>query len=167
LCIYALKRIAHCLDVAGRLSVFRSFILSHMKYCNIIWHFCGKTNTNTFNRENSDYTSDYETLLANSGFPSLRLDRQRNIVLQTFKIVQNMSPQFFTPLVDIRNTGRNFRDALTLQIPLYQTHRFLGVHSFAYQAPRLWNTLSPKLRNADDLMSFRAGVAEWQGLDHL
>ncbi len=168
-----LKRISYCLDTKGRLAVFRCFILSHMKYCNIIWHFCGKTKTKKLEKIQeralryvySDYNSDYGQLLASSGFPSLELDRQRNMAIQTFKIIHSTSPPFLSDLIHVRTSGRNFRGAVTLNVPSFQTYRF-GVHSFKYQAPKIWNSLPPCTRDLADLSGFRDDVRDWQGLSH-
>ena len=43
--IRVLKRLSYNLDQGSRMQIFRSFILSHFKYCSIVYHFCGKGNT--------------------------------------------------------------------------------------------------------------------------
>ena len=41
-----LKRIGHFLTVQGKLTIYKSFIMSNFNYCPLIWHFCSKANTN-------------------------------------------------------------------------------------------------------------------------
>ena len=43
--IRVLKRLSCNLDQVSRMQIFRSFILSHFKYCAIVYHFCSKGNT--------------------------------------------------------------------------------------------------------------------------
>ena len=45
--IRVLKRLSCNLDQGSRMQIFRSFILAHSKYCAIVYHFCGKGNTET------------------------------------------------------------------------------------------------------------------------
>ena len=42
----ALNRIKRYLDKDARLTLAKTSILSHFRYCPIIWHFCGKVNAN-------------------------------------------------------------------------------------------------------------------------
>ena len=44
--LFALNRIKHYLDKDARLTLAKTFILSHFRYCPIVWHFCGKVNAN-------------------------------------------------------------------------------------------------------------------------
>ena len=42
----ALSRVRRFLDVDSKLILVKTFILSHFRYCPIVWHFCGKLNAN-------------------------------------------------------------------------------------------------------------------------
>ena len=66
----ALNRIKCFLDKDARLTLAKTFILSHFRYCPIIWHFCGKVNAN----------------------------RLENIILEVFKSIRGINPPYLNDL---------------------------------------------------------------------
>ena len=82
-----LQRLSNCLDFGARMAIFRCFILSHFNYCNLVWHFCGATNTARLERLQcralkfvfQDWNSSYEDLLKKSS--CLHLNWQENVQL--------------------------------------------------------------------------------------
>ena len=38
-----LKRLSPFINCKDRMAIFRSFILYHLEFCSVVWHFCGKT----------------------------------------------------------------------------------------------------------------------------
>ena len=90
----ALKRLSPYISINHRIAIFRCFILCHFGFCGIVWHFCGVGNTKKMEKIQErglrfvygDYTSDYDSLLCKSKMPSLKLGRERNIAIQTYKI---------------------------------------------------------------------------------
>ena len=41
-----LRRIGHFLTVQGKLTIYKSFIMSNFNYCPLSWHFCSQASTN-------------------------------------------------------------------------------------------------------------------------
>ena len=48
-----------------------------------------------------DYTLDYDSLLCKSKLPSLKLGRERNIAIQTYKIKNNLAPTYLKELITL------------------------------------------------------------------
>ena len=98
----ALKRLSPYISVNHRMAIFRCFILCHLQFCSIMWHFCGVGNTKKIetNQERGlrfvygGYTSDYDSLLCKSKMPSLKLGREISIAIQTYKIKNNLAPTY-------------------------------------------------------------------------
>ena len=84
-----LQRLSGYLDFKARMAIFRCFILSHFNYCNLVWHFCGATNTAKLERLQhralkfvyQDWSSSYEDLLKKAKLPTLELSKIRSILL--------------------------------------------------------------------------------------
>ena len=105
-----LKRIGKHLCKLGKLNIYLSFILSNFNYCPLTWHFCGEANTKKIEKIQeralrfiySDYSSSYESLLIKSPLPSLRVRRLRTIALESFKILNNLSPVYLNDLLTFK-----------------------------------------------------------------
>ena len=90
-----------------------------------------------------DYTSDYDSLLCKSKMPSLKLGKERNITIQTYKIKIKLVPRYLKELIKpIQNSK--------FHLPLFKLTR-QGLNSFAYMAPKIRNTLPECTRNATSL----------------
>ena len=142
------------ISVNHRMAIFRCFILCHFQFCSIVWHFFGVGNTKKMGKIQErglrfvygDYTSDYDSLLCKSKMPSLKLWRERNIAIQTYKIKNNLAP---TNLKELITPIQNSK----FHLPLFISTKH-GLNSFAYMAPRIWNTLPECRRNATSVQNF-------------
>ena len=103
-----LQRLSRYLDTESKLIIVRCFILSHFKYCELVWHFCGSRNTKRLERIQyralkfvySDFDSSYEHLLAKANLPTLELSRKRSILIEVYKAVNSLSPPFICDLFE-------------------------------------------------------------------
>ena len=115
--VNVLKRIGKHLCRLGKLNIYHSFILSNFNYCPLTWHFCGEVNTKKIEKIQeralrftySDYSSSYESLLIKSQLPSLKVRRMRTIALESFIILNNLSPAYLNDLLTVKNHSYNFR----------------------------------------------------------
>ena len=93
----AISRISKFIDENCRISLYNAFIMSHFNYCNIVWHFCGVTNTMKIEKIRviyNDYTSSYDALLKKSGQSYLYISRIRSIATVTIKCIHQLNPEF-------------------------------------------------------------------------
>ena len=99
----------------------------------------------------SNHTASYESLLNKARLPSLEVGRQMNIAIQTFKILNDLSPTYLLELIEKRCRTRNLRNSENiLKIPLMKRVRH-GANSFCFLAPKIWNSLPEALRITRDL----------------
>ena len=68
-------------------------------------------------------TSDYNTLLTRSGFPSLRIRRLRIIAQELIKMYNKDGPTYLHNLVEIKEHSYNFRYSNTAKLPKPRTTR--------------------------------------------
>ena len=86
----ALNRIKRYLDKDARLTLAKIFILSYFHYCPIIWHFCGKVNTNTLENIQKrtlsialgNFHQDYDSLLSSANLTTLDIILKKCIILE-------------------------------------------------------------------------------------
>ena len=45
-----LRRIGRFLTKHGKLTIFKSFIMSNFNHCTLAWHFCNQASTNTMEK---------------------------------------------------------------------------------------------------------------------
>ena len=107
-----LKRIGKHLCKLGKLNIYYPFILSNFNYCPLTWHFCGEVNTKKIEKIQeralrfiySDYNSSYESLLVKYQLPSLKVRRLKSIALESFKILNNLTPVYLNDLLTFKKS---------------------------------------------------------------
>ena len=94
-----LQRLSSYIDEHYRMTIFRSFVL--INYCSLVWNFCCEAaHTSKMERIQfralkyiyNDVSTSYEELLARANLPTLELHRKREILVEVFKSVDNISP---------------------------------------------------------------------------
>ena len=137
------------------------------KYCPAIWHHCSVSNTQKLEKiqeralryVTNDYKSDYRSLLCQTSLPSLEEGRRQQIAIQTFKIVNNLSPPYLQDLITPCKCTRVLSNSVkTLEIPFYNRVRH-GTNSFSFLAPKIWNNLPEEIRTLSDLPSSRKAIS--------
>ena len=109
-----------------------------------------------------NYSLCYNNLLEKLNFPSLQVRRMRTMAVETFKIVNDLSPPVLSNLVVKRNSNINFRYTNILQIPQVRTTTY-GKNSFRYAAPSLWNSLPDHFRQCSSFSQFKNLMLSWNG----
>ena len=110
----------------GKLNIYHSFILSNFNYCPLTWHFCGEPNTKKIEKIQeralrfiySDFSSSYESLLIKSWLPSLKVRHLRTKALESFRILNNLSPVYIlNDLLTSKKNSYSFRYQKTVEVP--------------------------------------------------
>jgi hypothetical protein len=95
-----LKRLGPFLSKLNKLTIFYTFILNNFNFCPLAWHFCTVKNTKKIEKMQeralrlvcNDYNSTYLELVDKTKVPTLQVRRIRTMALETFKMINNMSP---------------------------------------------------------------------------
>ena len=147
--------------------------LSNFNYCPLAWHFCSESNFKKLERIQErtlrlvydDFESRSEDLLDKANIPSLHIKRLRSMALETFRILNGMSPSVLSDLVRIRDfTSYNFRSQNILQVPQVRTTKY-GKKSFKSAAAVLWNSLPDAFRQISSFDQFKVLISNWNGED--
>ena len=148
-----IKRLGPYLNRLNKLTIFHTFILSNFNFCPLAWHFCTEKNSKKIEKVQEralrfvyeDYNSSYDNLLKKAKVPSLQIRRMRTMALETFKIMNKLSPSCLHSLVHLRNSKYYFRYNNILDIPQVRTSRY-GKKTFKFAAATLWNSLPNHFR---------------------
>lgn len=168
--INILARLSKFLNQNTRLLIYKSFVRSNFNYCPLVWHFCSKQNTEKLEKLQhrslkivfEDYSSSYEFLLSKANMPTLHISRLRQLAIEVFKCLQNISPKYVQELIKVNSSYYSFRNNNTLEVPRVNTETY-GKKSFRYEATQVWNSLPNELRTETDYGEFRRLIQTWSG----
>ena len=147
--ISAIKRITYSVPYKTSLSVYNSFVQPHFDYCSSVWGSYSKTLSKKLQKlQNraarvitfSNYDRNTDELLRMVNW--VKLDRQRlvNKSIMTYKIVNNMVPEYLCSRFVFRS------DTLTYKLP--QPHTNYCKRRLSYSRVVLWNSLPLNIRQS-------------------
>ena len=144
----ALSRICRYLDTSARKLIYSSFILSCFSYCPLVWHFCGKQNSDKLEKINEralrilydDFTSCYDELLCRNNTTTILMSRLKIMTLEVFKCVKSLGPPCLTELFAIKPLEYDMRNPTKVIQPARRCTTF-GLRSVSYVGAKLWNAL--------------------------
>jgi hypothetical protein len=87
--------------------------------------------------------------------PSLQIRRMRTMALETFKIMNKLSPSCLHSLVHLRNSKYYFGYKNILNIPRVRISRY-GKATFKFAAAILWNSLPDHFRTENSFSQFKS-----------
>ena len=166
--INALKRIAKFINTDSRLKIYKAFIRAHFSYCPVVLGFCGKQNAAKLEKLQEralrfvycDYSTAYSELLCKANMLSLSMYRLRFMAIEVYKCVNDLNPTFLNNVFRLKHVNHNLRDRNLLVQPTFNTFTF-GYKSFSYYGAKLWNSLPPAIKDADNLYQFKMLLHKW------
>ena len=168
--INALSRLSNVLNVDTKMLILQSFILSHFMYCCIIWHFCSISDTKKIEKMQlkalrhiyKDYTSSYEMLREKCNRPMLLIERQRAMLLEVYKCIHELGPQYRHGMFSQKSRAYDYRDPSILTLPKYNTITH-GKKCFMYEGAKLWNSISNGIKTIENISEFKTLLKKWNG----
>ena len=94
---------------------------------------------------------------------TLQMIRIRKNAIETFKILNNLSPSYILDLVKFKNTNYSFTDQNLAELPRVNTEPY-GWKSFRYEAAHIWNSLPNELRTTTDFKELGRLTRAWKGI---
>ena len=158
----ALSRVRRFLDVDSKLIVVKTFILSHFRYCQIVWHFCSKLNANKLENIQKrslklalDHSNeDYGQLLAKANLSTLEVTRQKCILIEVYKSINNLNPVYLNDLFTRVNSVHFTRGSVMgLSVPSAMIVTYCS-HSIKHFGTILWNSLPFHFQTAENINTF-------------
>ena len=101
--LQVLKRHKHLISTCAKKRLYDAFLLSCLSYCPIIWHYCGKRNSDKLEWINesclrficNEYHSSYDKLLSNINRPSLYNRGIHDMLTLVYKSFHTDRKKFF------------------------------------------------------------------------
>ena len=159
--IGVLMRLKNLIPTEAKLQLYKAAILPHLTYCHLTWHFCKASDRRKLERVQErglrtvfkDKQSCYEELLTKANIPSLYNRRLQDIAIFMYKIKHKLLSERLCNLFQLDSGLYNLRKREFVQ-PRFSSVTY-GKHSLRYLGPKLWNDLTPRLRNLPSLKQFR------------
>jgi hypothetical protein len=168
--VNALRKLSSCLDEETRMIIYTSFIKSNFNYCPVVWHFCGITSSRKLENIQkralrfvyNDYISSYDQLLQKANMNTLYLCRLRSIAIETFKIMNNIGPNYLSDLLEEKSHEHDMRSKRNVTQPKVNSVSY-GINSFRYKGAKIWNSLPNNLKHCLTLEEFKMLIKTWYG----
>ena len=148
--LHALIRLRHFLGIEERKAAIQSYVLSNFNYCSLVWMLSSVKSLNKIENLQkrairftlSDYESSYDELLRLSGSCAINVRLKRNLYVEIYKTLNDLSPSFMRENFETRKTKRAIRKRykINLQIPRVNQASF-GTKSLRFYGPKIWNSL--------------------------
>ena len=154
-------RLKNQIHTEAKLQLYKAAILSHLTYCHLTWHFCKASDRRKLEgiQERGlraafqDKLSSYEKLLAKAGIPLLYNRRLQDNAVFMYKIKHKLLPQgLFNPFQ--LDSDSFYLRKQEFVIPRFSSVTY-GKHSLRYLGPKMWNDLTPRIRNLPSLKQFK------------
>jgi len=155
-------RLKNLIPTEAKLQLYKAAILPHLTYCHLTWHFCKASDKLERIQERGlravfkDKHSSYEKLLAKADIPSLYNRRLQDIAISMYKIEQKLLPQRLWNLFQL-DSGSYYLRKREFVLPRFSSVTY-GKHSLRYQGPKLWNDLTPRIRNLPSMKQFKSVI---------
>ena len=100
--------------------------------------------------------------LLKSGFDSFRIYAVKSLMIELFKILEGMTPDYLSELFVKADNPYDTRDKCKLIQPLKRTTTY-GLRSFQYYGAHVWNMLPINIKAAQSLHEFKSFIRSWPG----
>ena len=159
---HALQRIRRYLSVDKARLLANACIDSQFDYAPLIWMFAGETLINkickihhrTLQVVYDDFDKSYDELLELNRDLSIHQRHLRYLVVEVFKSIMHLNPQFMWSYFEEKPMPYNLRDGSKLVLPKTKSSRF-GINSLRFRRSLLWNTLPGSVKNCQSLNVFK------------
>ena len=169
--ITLLKQLSHYVPENVQKLFYQSYILPLIDYGSNSWGSTSKTNIERLNKLQkraarivlkADFTTPSAEMFQRLGCMPVTQRINYNKAVLTFKALNNLTPAYIsdllTPTAQVCNMNLRSSENGSLMLPKARTSFYSG--SFAFSAPKLWNTFPTSVRQASSLNTFKGVMKE-------
>ena len=111
----------------------------------------------------NDFISSYAILRSKAKRPLLYVERLRVLILEVFKAINKIGPQYMYDMFKVKCNTHNLRLENTLVIPKYNTIKY-GKQSISYQGCKVWNeAIDNNIRSIQSISLLKNAMKSWNG----
>ena len=168
--ISALARIAPFMSIEKRKVVMNAFFTTQFSYCPLVWMCHSRTNNSKINMLHerclriiyNDKQSSFTELLNKDSSVSIHIKNIQKLAIEMFKSYKGLSPPIMDNVFKLRTENPySLRQVSEFSRPIVKTV-YHGTESLSYLGPKIWDILPEKLRNMDNLESFKKEIKTWR-----
>ena len=147
----------------------KSFILSQLGYCPLVWMFHSKTLNNRINRLHEralrlaykDTSSNFQELLDKDASYTIHERNIKFLAVEMYKIQHGLAPLIMCEIFPIRKCSINLRSGNTFQNRNVKTV-YNGTNTVSFQGPKIWDSLPEQFKKAISLKEFKIKIKKWK-----
>ena len=151
-------------------TLYKSFILPHFDYSDVLWDNCTNILKDELEKLNLEAIrtilgavrgTSHQKLYQESGIISLKERRIRHKLVIFYKMVNGLVPRHLSCRLPSLVSDRNpyhFRNPLERDVPFYRNE--IARHSFVPSAAAEWNNLEDKIKQANSISQFKRMLAQ-------
>ena len=163
--IRALLRIRSYLSVKTAKFLCNAYILSNFNYCPLIWMRFDKTSNASIDKIHrraltvvyGKCNCSLSELLELSNSVTFHIRFIRRLMVEIFKSVHNLSPDFISELFVPKSSGYDLRRGHQLVLPPTNTVKF-GLHSLSFAGSLLWDRLPKDVKSTESVKTFESNI---------
>ena len=132
--------------------------------------FCGKTASNRINQLHkralrvlhNDYAATFEDLLEKSEEVTVHYSKLQKLTIEIYECTNYIGPAVLTEFYTTKEISYDLRIKNLLQIPKVKPSSY-GQSSLSFRGSILWNTLSDRIKSAQNIKRFKTIIRNWKG----
>ena len=168
--ISALARIAPFMSIEKRKVVVNALFTTQFSYCPLVWICHSRTKNSKINKLDerclriicNDKQSSFTELVSKNSSVSIHIKNIQKLAIEMFKSYKGLSPHIIDNVFKLRTENLySLRQVSEFSRPIVKTV-YHGTKSLSYLGPKIWDILPEKLRNMDDLESFKKEIKTWR-----
>ena len=171
--LHALTRCAQFMSADKRRLIFKTFIISQVNYCPLVWMVHTKQLNNRINSLHGkalrvtyqDRNSSFTELLNLDKSVSSHYRNIKYLLRKIYKVKMGLSPPIMSDIFSLsENSSYNLRCGVTVNGRNIRTSKF-GFETVGSIGAILWNGLPVELKNAESLKNFKQKIKLWSPND--
>ena len=108
----------------------------------------------------NDFKSSYTDLRKKANRPLMYVERQRCILLEVYKCLNQICPRYLRDMFEIKVMPYNLRNESIVIMPKYNFIKYVR-YSILYDGAALWNALDKRIVNAQSVADFKTMMQTW------
>ena len=136
-----LLRIRKYLDFTKTVTLYTAYILSHFKYCPIIWMFCSKASNSLIDKTHKralrvvhqNFNLSLEELFVNWNVVGIHIQNLRALMTEIFKALNGLGPDFLREIFKKKEMNYSLRQPNLLKLPT-TFHYNHGIYGITFRA---------------------------------
>ena len=170
--IWLLSKIKRFLSVEHRVQFYKTYILPHLDYCNIVWGCTSQTNLQRLFRLQKRACRiilDYNVTNISESMESLKiLTIYERLFLRKakfmYKVSNSLTPVYINNLFNQRSHSETVPVLRSVTSNYYippKPNKEVFKQSMSYSGPLIWNSLPYDLKTVETINSFHLSCIKW------